>query len=153
MSGWYCGGAVFRAASGSKASPSPTQHCARSAEVSAPERLTSCQPTTRFPAALARPSALVTNAAYSSCGIPNASSPPMCRYGPGVSTATSPSTSATNRHVTSARGSRNGTSGWAGSSSPPSSGYARTAASTCPGMSISGTTVTKRSAAYATISR
>ncbi|CPU67947.1 Uncharacterised protein [Mycobacteroides abscessus] len=35
----------------------------------------------------------------------------------------------------------------------PSSGYAATAASTCPGASISGTTVTPRSRAYATISR
>lgn len=35
----------------------------------------------------------------------------------------------------------------------PSSGYAAMAACMCPGMSISGTTVTCRSAAYATILR
>jgi hypothetical protein len=82
-----------------------------------------------------------------------ASSPPMWMNGPGVSRASSPTTSETNSYVTglSMQSVLKPTSipVWSGVAFPSqeSSGYDDRAAWTCPGISISGTTSTYRAAA------
>ena len=100
-----------------------------------------------------------TNATYSSCRVACASSPPMWRYAPGVSAATS------REHVVDELGTRAlgdveraeaDVGARYGSGSTPAArarDTRRSAAFTCPGRSISGTTTTPRSAACSTISR
>ena len=82
-----------------------------------------------------------------------ASSPPMCRYGPGVASAAAFVAESTNLYVDSPvvhSASNPGDTVVTGPWWRPSQarlGYAYTAAPTCPGMSISGITVMYREAA------
>ena len=118
----------------------------------------SCQPTTCLPDARTAAAACATSRAYSSGSIVRTSSPPMCTYGPRVSSATSVNTSRRNSLVAGRSAYRREkptsipvyTS--VGTPSGVSSPYACVAALTCPGTSISGTTVMPRIAAYCTSS-
>lgn len=136
-----------------------SQYCTTSSELMA-ARAISCHPTTRFPRSRTRAAARSTNAACASSGIPHASSPPMCTYALcGNCGMTASSTSSTNAQISGRSGSKV-LSGMLvpsprstdRSSAGASSGYALNTAVVCPGISISGTTVTNRSAAYATSS-
>ena len=120
-----------------------------------PARADSCQPSGCLPSERTRPRSRRTYDAYASSGIPRGSSAPMCRYGPGKIAATWARTCSISPKVAGSPGSsQTARRRWPGRNSYSTSfrpdfrsGRSRSSAVVCPGVSISGTIVTKRSAA------
>ncbi len=102
---------------------SPIQAWITSPPANAPgARQTSCQPIGRLPRSRTHPAAVVTNSAYSPASMANASSPPMCTYGPGDSAHSISIASRAKRIAAGTPGRRCPSQRCTGGSGPSSSG-------------------------------